>query len=255
MSHIAAVLPARGITRLPLAGLAAGAMSPDLEYLFQAGTSRSVSHDPIGVLLLDVPLALLALGLASLASPGLASLVPARWPAVASWLREWRPPWSSPAAFAWLLLAIVIGAINHIAVDAFTHGGSWGVEVVPSLNQQIAFAGRWLPAYRWLQYGLSVVGMAVVVMAIHQWFRTVQPRPSAATTWIEPRKNLVLLSLMGLATLAALHQATTSLGMPGFDKTTAVVLLLAGVRAGGLMLVGMGTVARGMTLLGRSSSA
>lgn len=240
---------------MPFAGLAAGAMSPDLEYVFQAGTSRSVSHDPIGVLLLDVPLALLALGAASLAAPGLASLVPARWPAAAAWIREWRPPWSSPAAFAWLLVAIIVGAINHIVVDAFTHGGSWGVDLLPTLDEPIAIAGRWLPAYRWLQYGLSVLGMAMVALAIHQWFRRVQPRPASdSPTWIEPRKNLVLLSLMGLATLAALHQATISLGMPGFNKATAIVLLLAAVRAGGLMLIGMGTVARGMSLLGIGSS-
>ncbi len=238
-----------------MAGLATGAMSPDLEYLFQAGTSRSVSHDPIGIVLLDVPLALATLAAASLAAPGLASLVPGRWPAAAAWIREWRPPWSTPAAFAWLVLAIIVGALNHIVVDSFTHGGSWGVDLFPSLNEPVVVAGRWFPAYRWLQYGLSVIGLILVGLAVLQWFREVQPRPSVTNAaWIEPRKNLILISLLGLASLAAIHQATISLGMPGFNKATAVVLLLAGIRAGGLMLIGMGTVARGMNLLGLGSS-
>ena len=66
VSHIAAVLPGRVVNRLPLAGLAVGAMSPDLEYVVHGMTRRTIGHTPAGIVLLDLPLSLLPLGAAAI---------------------------------------------------------------------------------------------------------------------------------------------------------------------------------------------
>ena len=249
VSHIAAVLPARGLSRLPLAGLAVGAMSPDLEYLFQTGTRRTISHSPSGIILLDLPLALLALALAGLAAPGLAALVPGRWPNVAAWLREWRPPWGSPSAAAWLVVAIIVGAMNHIVVDEFTHRGGLGTQLFPVLDRNIRVAEVILPLYRWMQYGLSVLWLGVLIALVFQWWRRVQPPVALSEPWIEGRKLFALTLLGSLTALAAVAQTIDANDSPGLNKTTAVLLILGSWRAGTVLLVGMGTAARGLRLI------
>jgi len=224
-------------------------MSPDLEYLFQLGTARSISHSVPGVVLLDLPLALLALGLAGLAAPGLATLVPARWPEAAARLRTWRPPWSSPAAAVWLVIAIVIGALNHVVVDEFTHATGAGVELIPQFDGPVTVAGRTLPLYRWLQYGLSVGWLGVLAVVCVRWWRTIRPPVVSAGPPLEWPKVAIGIAFVGITAMAAIAQAMTTVSSPGFDRTTAVMLVIGAWRAGALMLVGLGAAARGLATL------
>src|SRR5688572_31629591 len=66
--------------RLPLSGVVVGSVAPDLEYLGHLDTERTIGHTLGGVVLLDLPLALVLLGLwhglfkrsvTALVSPGL----------------------------------------------------------------------------------------------------------------------------------------------------------------------------------------
>jgi hypothetical protein len=74
-------------------------------------------------------------------------------------------------------MAVVVGALTHIVWDAFTHEGARGVRLFPLLDDfGPEVAGHSLELYRWLQYGSSLLGLAVVSWALWLWaIRTPQP--------------------------------------------------------------------------------
>ena len=64
----------------------------------------------------------------------------------------------------WLLApaAAVLGSVTHLAWDAFTHPGRWGVAHVAWLRADLGP----LPAFRWAQYASGVIDLAVVLCAV-----------------------------------------------------------------------------------------
>lgn len=157
-------------------------MSPDLEYvLVGAPEVRTIGHSWLGVVAFDLPVSLLVLAAAQLALPGLAPLLaigPGRPGRRGAWISErvdrWRLSWWPPRAFAQLSLAVVVGSASHVAVDHFTHGGGWGTARIGSLRATYSFLGSTHPGYRWLQYGWSLVGLAVLTIAFGRWFAAQQ---------------------------------------------------------------------------------
>ncbi|MCR2827742.1 DUF4184 family protein [Microbacterium sp. zg.Y909] len=179
-SHALVALP---FVRTPLvpAAIAIGAMTPDLP-LFVRGTplTYAATHS-WGGLALTV---LVALGLLMvwrcLLRPAVRELSP-RWLA-ARLPAEWDMP-AGPAArdavgllpgnsrgrgYPVLLVAsLLLGVLSHIAWDAFTHRGRWGVALIPGLD------GMWGPftGFRWIQYVSGVVGLAIIGVWALLWLR------------------------------------------------------------------------------------
>lgn len=100
-----------------------------------------------------------------------------------------------------LVTALAIGAVSHVAWDAFTHEGRAGVALIPALG------ASWgpLPGYKWLQYGSGIGGVIVLAIAAVAWLRRstpgpVDPEPLAirATWWLSLPVFLVAAVLLGL---------------------------------------------------------
>ena len=152
--------------RLPLPGLAVGAMAPDFEYLVHLSAHRTIGHTIPGLFVLCLPSALLVLFVwHRLVGPVLATLLR---PGTGGLTNGWDDPvrFGPPARFAWLCASIVIGSISHITWDAFTHEGGFVVTLWSGFSHNIG--PGWFPVYRWLQYGCSVFGMAVLGVWAHR---------------------------------------------------------------------------------------
>lgn len=157
LAHPAAVLPLRRLG-LPLSAMAIGSMVPDLPVLAETWHAYGLTHSWLGVLTFDLPVALLILGFWDFF--GRDALVDAAPGPV----RDRLPARARIGRRGWLLapLAAVIGAVSHIAWDAFTHEGRWGVRHLSFLQESYGpMSGE-----QWAQYLSGIVGLGVVSLAV-----------------------------------------------------------------------------------------
>ncbi len=89
-----------------------------------------------------------------------------------------------------ILAGLTVGAGTHVFVDAFTHYWGWGVAAFPILRE----GPYGLPTYKILQYGLSVVGLVILLY----WSR--------ARLFVLGDLR-VLGALVGIGSLAVAHAA------------------------------------------------
>lgn len=192
-SHAVVALP---FVRTPLlpAAIAIGAMTPDLP-LFVRGTplTYQVTHTNLivssvmALVLLLLWYLLLRPAVRELAPRWLARRLPAEWDltGIRAWTSVGPRSRRMPSLFPLMVaLSLVLGVVTHIVWDAFTHEGRWGLALFPALNDP------WGPllGYKWLQYGSSVGGLAILAIAAFVWFlrRADEPVPAllpAAVRW------------------------------------------------------------------------
>lgn len=180
-SHAVVALPfAR--TRLVPAAIAIGAMTPDLPLFVRSiGLTYGFTHT-VGNILWTAAIAfalfllwrvVLRPAVPELAPAWLARRLPEDWtqsgmPALRAAVGAGR----GPLAPVWLVLSLALGVLSHIVWDLFTHEGRAGVELFPVLD----LAWRPLHGYRWLQYGSSVVGLAIIAIWALRRVRSAVPR-------------------------------------------------------------------------------
>ncbi len=215
-THIIAVLPFWLLRRwLPFAGLAIGAMVPDIALCFPI-VDYAQTHSPFGVFSTCLPLGVAIFLLFDTVMRGpLVALLPAWFQTRIDPLPQLpTAPRLKPHLFfyAGLVAAIVIGAFTHQIWDAFTHKGRWGINVIPSLNSTVAIAGYNTPGYKLFQYGSTLIGLpllaAVTMLSLNR-----RPATHPATTMVSLKSKLCLLSLLCLVPLpvgvfASFAQAT-----------------------------------------------
>jgi len=206
ISHAAAVIPLQK-SRLPLAALMIGSMSPDFAYFLPGEPLRELTHSVAGIFWFcwPVSVALWFVFVRVLEEPTRA-LLPDRWPArFAASDRE-----ISFKTLALASAAVMLGAATHIVWDSFTHRGTEVVDALSALNA-VAFQYHGWPV-RWfmvLQHLSSVVGMLALLIwarrlpAIHSIPRTV-PSISHGTR-VRAVAILVASSLGFAITRYALH--------------------------------------------------
>ncbi len=211
-SHAVVALP---FVRTPLvpAAIAVGAMAPDLPLFVRGlplhyGRTHDLYWMPATVLLalglLLMWRAVLRPAVRELAPSWLGRRLPADWDrpagaavretlaitsiAGAGSVRRWRVSWTGMLL---LLISLVIGVVSHIVWDLFTHEGRWGVAVVPRLGEQ------WGPllGFKWLQYGSSFVGLAIIGVWAVAWLSRRDPSASVARVLPAPVRWLWWLSL------------------------------------------------------------
>ncbi|HEX2790387.1 MAG TPA: DUF4184 family protein [Steroidobacteraceae bacterium] len=174
VSHIAAVLPGyRLFTRANVFSAAViGSMVPDFGMLAPGSVSRWQSHSLEALVTFCLPVGLAIYWLTLLLiRPAVIEVVPER---AYVRLRAAPPPASirQPGAWLYAAVALLLGAGTHLIWDAFTHEDARGVRMFPLLTDYgPEMSGHPLHLYRWLQYGSSLIGLAVVAAALILWLR------------------------------------------------------------------------------------
>jgi len=160
--------------RLRLAALVIGSTTPDHEYFLHLNTVGRFSHTLPGLFLVCLPLGWLSLWLFDrFGRRGAQRLLPSGWRLLA------QPPPSSLLATS---SALLLGAASHIAWDAFTHAGGWGVRLLPMLAEAVRIGPLAMPAFKVLQHGSTILGVAVLALVCREWAQR-QPPVSHSELW------------------------------------------------------------------------
>ena len=229
-AHVAAVLPVMGRRRprwcVPSA-LAIGAMVPDAQYFLPVRGDRSFSHSLTGIVTLDLVLGLVAFGWWRWAAPALRDLSPGA-------VRDRLPVPVRPGGRQWLAAAVcvVVGALTHVAWDAFTHADGWVVRHVPSLREPVLGS---LAAFKLAQFASGILGTAVVAWWVWNRLRTTAPMARGAalssarersTSWLVVATVPVVVAV---ATVAQQLRFGTSAEVLAFAVVTRVIGVAAAV--------------------------
>jgi hypothetical protein len=244
VSHIAAVLPAhRALSRARLLSAAIiGSMVPDFGMLLPGSLARWQTHSLAALFSFCLPVGLAVYALTLLLiKPAMMEILPDRAYARLSVAQDAGRP-LSVASWLYAALAILFGAVTHLIWDGFTHERARGVRMFPILDAYgPELDGHSLQLYRLLQYGSSVLGLLVVMVALVLWLRHAPPPAQP------PRRRLqmlercawsglyIALPLFGMAvSLWHLH-APALASWPVGTKLERIAM--AGMRASGVSLV------------------
>jgi len=206
LSHVAAVIPAyRPLARAHLFSAAViGSMAPDFGVLVPESLARWQTHSVPALFSFCLPSGLLVWWLAQrLVKPALIEVLP-DGPWARARVEHPLPRLSSPRVWAGAAAAILLGAATHVVWDAFTHEDAHGVHLLPLLDEYgPGIAGHALRLYAWLQYGSSVLGLAVLALALALWLRHAPAPASGAVRRMARPERLRWLWLYGLVPLLA----------------------------------------------------
>ncbi|WP_018637779.1 DUF4184 family protein [Parafrankia elaeagni] len=188
LSHPAAVLPLRRLG-MPMSAMAIGSMVPDVPVFSADPGLYRFTHSALGIVTAAPAFTLVALAAwFLLARDALVDLAPDAIrrrlaPRARLTGRQWL---SAPAGAA-------VGAATHVGWDVFTHSNRWGVRQVAWLSDQHGP----MPGYRWLQYGSSVVGLVILVLAVAAYLRAQPVGPRL------PRRHPLMAVILPAALAAA----------------------------------------------------
>jgi Domain of unknown function (DUF4184) len=226
VSHVSAVMPGyRLFSRAHVFSAAViGSMVPDFGFLLPRDPARVETHSLMALFTFCLPVGLMAYWLTQLLiKPALLEALP-DGPYLR--LRGSHPSASLAHLTTWFKVstAILLGALTHIAWDEFTHEETRADRMFPFLQDfGPDVAGHRLQLYRWLQFGSSVVGLVVVLIALAVWVRHAQlartgPSP---TRRIAANERLTWLCLYLLPPLVAVLWAfwrAYRTGLPGLVR-------------------------------------
>ncbi len=179
-------------------------MVPDFGLLLPVSLTRLQTHSLSALVTFCLPVVLLVYLLTQLLiRPAVIEILPDR---AYARLRQ-APPWLSwRAPRTWLLVsgAVLFGALTHLIWDGFTHENARGVRLFPQLlDYGPDMAGHQLQLWRWLQYGSSVIGLALVLAAIAVWLRHAPTPPPFLPRRLGSGERLFWVVLYGALPLAA----------------------------------------------------
>jgi len=216
VSHVAAVLPAyRPLARAHVFSAAViGSMVPDFGFLLPGSFARWQTHSLAALFSFCLPVGLLAYCLTQwLIKPAVVEVVPdgAHTRLCRDHPVAWRKPWRWPL----VVIALLLGAVTHLVWDGFTHENARGVHLFPGLTEYGPdMAGHSLQLYRWLQYGSSIVGLAIVAAALVLWLRHAPaPHPPPARRLGRPERTLWLAAYVALPLAATIWAALLPLSL------------------------------------------
>jgi hypothetical protein len=194
VAHVAAVMPGyKLLTRAHVFSAAViGSMVPDFGLILPRDPARIETHSLVGLFTFCLPVGLVAYWLTQLLiKPAILETLPDN---AYLRLRSAHPAASLAKLTTWFTVsgALLFGAATHLIWDAFTHENARGVRALPFLSDYgPELEGHPLHLYRWLQYGSSILGVTVVVMALIVWLRHA-PTPTSAPMRRIPRDERVV---------------------------------------------------------------
>lgn len=227
LAHPALVVPLRD-RGLPLTPMVVGAMVPDLPAMVGLEGTRPWTHSLLGAVTVDLVLGMLALLLwyVVLRRP-LVDLAPDPW-------RGRLPDRVPMSRRAWLLCvpAVAVGATTHVLWDAFTHEDTWVTDRVGPLRAELLD----VPVYTWGQHVFTVIGLAVVAVALRRYLLALPEQPSKGPPLVGRWALVVALcsgALLGLGIAAlvtpwgleavAYYGVVTTMLVAGFGATCVCV--------------------------------
>jgi hypothetical protein len=167
-SHPAIILPLCNFKKqvLSVTGLIVGSIIPDFEFLMRMRETESFGHTWLGILVLDIPLAIILTvvfhGLVrNILIQHLPKFLQKRFLFLLSF--NWTNYFKENIGKVFLSLAI--GIFSHVFLDAFTHYDGFFVLASPFFFQKLTLAGHTIPMYLILQICSSVAGWVYVL-----WF-------------------------------------------------------------------------------------
>lgn len=228
VSHVAAVLPLRRLN-LVWSALVVGSMAPDLPYIVGTTDYRSFGHQFPGVIEFTLPASIFALWVfhTAIKRPATTLLPSGMQQRLRGQLGDFK--FGGPARFVAILFSLALGIATHLVWDAFTHPFSWPW-------RRWVWLQRWVkvpvvgprPMYMVLQYASTVIGLVALGIWVVLWYRNTAPVPAAgaATAKSGPR---IALTMVAVATVAALIRAWLVIGMPKSLDMADSFLLVFGV--------------------------
>lgn len=195
LAHPAAVLPLAR-TKLVFSALVAGALAPDIGYFLTFSSEHAESHSLKGLFWFCLPAGfLLVLLFQKVLKRPLLVLFPASHQArLYPYAQGFH--FKPASRFALILFSLLIGSATHLLWDSFTHKTGWVVRHVPRLTvPAVAIGGEHIAMYKLLQYGSSILGLVVVVLAYFTWLRKATATGVEHST-LNPRKKLLIALAM-----------------------------------------------------------
>lgn len=238
-AHAVVALP---FVRTPLvpAAIAIGAMTPDVPLFFRVGIDYWVTHSLLGVLIVDLPIALaltllwwmlLRGAVPTLVPTWIAQRLPPSWTA--------RTPWRSTVSWGGaiaLVVSLLIGSASHVLWDEVTHEGRWGSSVFPALDGPVGPLTGW----DWMQHVSSITGLLILAIWMIRWLRRQQPHPVEPAL---PARGVIALSMtVPLALVAGVAIVAAVRGLPSSGSEVSELLARGGTVGGALILAVFGIV-------------
>jgi Domain of unknown function (DUF4184) len=191
LAHPAAVVPLRRV--LVLSALVVGSMAPDFHYFLNLAPRGHFGHTVKGLFVFCLPVGLAVLWVfQTVIKQPLISLAPEiHQQKLVSLAGPFR--WGPVPRFLLILFSLLIGAISHLAWDAFTHDRGLIVRNFPDLRSPVfEDFGTERPLYNLLQHGSSVAGLVLLAWWYWRWFKRTPPQsvpsdmrlPARTKAWI-----------------------------------------------------------------------
>ncbi|HEV2703584.1 MAG TPA: DUF4184 family protein [Steroidobacteraceae bacterium] len=219
ISHAAAVLPfGRWLARWRiLSATVIGSLVPDLGYLMPVYPPRFLTHSALSLITFSLPFGLLLYWVFQrVMKTPLLSLLPDQ-----AYMR-WRPfatpaSLSNPRHWAAAALGVLVGAITHLAWDAFTHEEGRGMRMLPELDDwAVAVHGHHLIGARLLQGISSILGLAIVALILIYALRRGTPQAAGPRALSETQRRgwVVAFVLLAVVLTAGLDILVSDEGVP-----------------------------------------
>lgn len=168
-SHPAAVLPLWNSKkhRLSVTGLIAGSMVPDFEFLFRLRETDIFGHTIPGIILFDIPAAILLsyvfhLYIRNVLILHLPKPIRQRFSGYLTF--NWK--WYFKRNLHWYFVSFITGLATHFILDDFTHSYGYAVNHIPFFMLNIRIMQYDVPVYYIFQVALSLIGAGYACLFI-----------------------------------------------------------------------------------------
>lgn len=179
-------------------GLVLGSMAPDFEYFYHLEPYQSMGHTILGLFLQTIPMCiLLAFFFHYIVKESLVLHLPSLFnlnKRAYSITGEWKL--NNFKAWLVFISSVIVGFISHVTVDAFTHANGLFVVHFSFLREVILLN---LPNYKILQYGLSLIGLSLIVGVIIYYLFRSNPSAKRIPTITRNRKLLFWSSVVTIS--------------------------------------------------------
>ncbi len=221
LAHPAILIPLfRKKLTLSVTGMVIGSMVPDFEFFFRLRVTENIGHHGMGILLLDIPLALLLCFLFHniFRNPFINHLPAAYITRTAQYKSfNWNVYFRKHSFI--VFVSILIGVLSHFLLDGFTHFDGFVVTAFPVLSKKIPIISFHIPLYGLLQALFSLIGMVLLY-----WKIVLLPQGSERP--LNFSKKLVFWSFLTIASFSIL--ILRMLLMPMYDTFWDIIIAIIG---------------------------